>query len=244
MKSIYGLNNLEENKLKSKFLLGLAFIPMIFTLFVLRFLPDMIPAHYDTLGNIDRYGSKYELLILPGVIVIFNILWIILLNYFKSKEEKSQNELEKVEAIQNAKIMFYVAIGTWLLFTVLHFVLIVSATLSIRDELDTMAVNIGMVLSILTGLMFVIIGNILPKSRRNSLLGVRTKWSLSSDENWSKSNLFGGLVLMVAGILIIVESFIFNNIWSVIVMLIILALSTIIMIWYSWLVDKKTTKRS
>ncbi len=229
-----------RKKLKSKLLMGLSFIPMLITLIVLRFVPDRIPAHYDTLGNIDRYGSKYELLLLPGVIVLFSIVSIVLLHYFKKKQLSSENEKDKLEAVQNQKVMFYVAIGTLVIFTVLHFTLMISAVISVRDDLQTMALDIWMVLSIIIGLMFIVIGNILPKSRRNGLLGVRTKWSLASDDNWLKSNHFGGFVLMITGLIIIVSAFVFNDIWSMVVMLAILIISAIIIIWYSWFVDSRS----
>lgn len=40
---------------------------ILFLLLVWGKLPDEVPAHYNALGEVDRWGSKWELLILPGV---------------------------------------------------------------------------------------------------------------------------------------------------------------------------------
>ena len=45
----------------------LMFLPLIVTLIALQFLPDQVPAHYNINNQVDRWGSKYESLILPVV---------------------------------------------------------------------------------------------------------------------------------------------------------------------------------
>lgn len=38
-------------------------LPLSVVLVSLQFLPDQIPAHYGISGEVDRWGSKYEILI-------------------------------------------------------------------------------------------------------------------------------------------------------------------------------------
>lgn len=40
---------------------------LVFLGFVWGELPDEVPAHYNASGEVDRWGSKYELFILPGI---------------------------------------------------------------------------------------------------------------------------------------------------------------------------------
>ena len=50
--------------------------------------------------------------------------------------------------------------------------------------------------------MFIIIGNYLPKCRRNGvvgIVGIKIPWTLSSDENWDKTHRFAGFVWIVCG---------------------------------------------
>lgn len=62
------------------------FLTMIYLFYSYDTLPDFIPMHYDIMGNIDRYGSKYELLILP-----FFQMIIFLLLQFVSKHPSYWN---------------------------------------------------------------------------------------------------------------------------------------------------------
>ena len=54
---------------------------------------------------------------------------------------------------------------------------------------------------ILLGVLMIVLGNFMPKTRRNRLVGLRTKWSLYNDTTWRKSNRFGAAALMGAGVL-------------------------------------------
>ncbi len=47
----------------------ISFIALAGTAIVLQFMPDQVPMHYDAVGNIDRWGSKYENLIFPVIIL-------------------------------------------------------------------------------------------------------------------------------------------------------------------------------
>lgn len=49
----------------------LLIVPCCVAIISLIFLPDKIPVHSNNAGVIDRYGSKYEILILPLIIVVF-----------------------------------------------------------------------------------------------------------------------------------------------------------------------------
>ena len=57
-------------KIKKILLLSLAILPLTVSLIALIFLPDQIPAHYGSEFTVDRYGSKFEILILPIAIFV------------------------------------------------------------------------------------------------------------------------------------------------------------------------------
>ena len=46
---------------------AISVISLAGTAVVLQFMPEKVPMHYDLAGNIDRWGSKYENLIFPGL---------------------------------------------------------------------------------------------------------------------------------------------------------------------------------
>ncbi len=49
------------------------------------------------------------------------------------------------------------------------------------------------------GLMFLLLGNYMPKFRQNSFMGIRVKWTMESEANWNATHRFGGKVWVVGG---------------------------------------------
>lgn len=66
----------------------------------------------------------------------------------------------------------------------------------------TLGSNLDMVRVIVFGLgvLFITLGNILPKSQPNSLAGVRLPWTMNDPANWQATNRFSGMLMMVGGI--------------------------------------------
>lgn len=51
------------------------------------------------------------------------------------------------------------------------------------------------------GLMFLILGNSMPKVRQNSTIGIKIKWTLENEENWNATHRFSGKLWVIGGIL-------------------------------------------
>lgn len=83
----------------------IAALCLFVTLLVLRELPAVIPAHYDFAGNVTRYGSKYELLILPVVLLLLSFGSRFLLLHFHRKAEQTESDKERQAAAANAKVL-------------------------------------------------------------------------------------------------------------------------------------------
>ncbi|MBQ4067721.1 MAG: DUF1648 domain-containing protein [Lachnospiraceae bacterium] len=226
-------------KMKNKVLTVLTVLPLITTAIVLRFMPDKIPAHYDAAGNIDRWGSKYESFVLPGIIVIMTLFWLCFIKYFENKQKKSTNDKEVKESENNAKMLYYVADSMAIMFGVMQYFILYSAFVASKGEFTASAVDFSVVTNVCMGIMFIVLGNILPKAKKNSIVGVRTVWSMHNDRTWATSNRMGGVLLMLSGVLTILESLIIGGILSTFVMLGILVLDTILSMVYSYKMYQK-----
>lgn len=64
-----------------------------------------------------------------------------------------------------------------------------------------------MLVHLLLGVVFVVIGNYIPKCRHNYTVGIRLPWTLADEENWNSTHHLAGWLYMVAGLLCLV------NIW-------------------------------
>ena len=90
------------------------------------------------------------------------------------------------------------------------------------------------------GLMLIIAGNFLPKTKRNSFIGVKTSWTQSSDLAWYESNRAGGIAFVVTGVLTIIESSFIKGINSTIIMVAILLISIAVANIYAYVKVKKS----
>lgn len=57
------------------------------------------------------------------------------------------------------------------------------------------------------GLMFLVIGNYLPKCRQNHTMGIKVPWTFASEENWNATHRFAGRVWMIGGLVILLSAF-------------------------------------
>ena len=210
------------------------FIPLLLTLIILPFLQESLPAHYDMAGNIDRWGSKYEQLILPIIIIVLSLFWKLFINYYRKKEMSAKTDKERQEASSNKKIIYLVAIGSAIMFTLMHIAFIYSAVMTAIDSGNTSHLDINIISNVPLGIFIIAIGNYLPKAKRNFFVGVRTSASLKDDESWSKENRFGGKILLLTGILIIIQALLLGGMISTFITIGLLLLAVIIIVIHSF----------
>lgn len=91
--------------------------------------------------------------------------------------------------------------------------------------------------------LYIAIGNVLPKTRPNFFLGIRTPWTLSSPSTWEKSHRLGGLLLMLAGLAGVVGAFVFSGRWALYSGVAAMLTAAFITVVYSFLVWLKATDK-
>jgi uncharacterized membrane protein len=71
------------------------------------------------------------------------------------------------------------------------------------------------------GLLFIVLGNYMGKVRKNFFIGIRTPWTLASDEVWSRTHRLGGRVFVLIGFFMFLNAFVRFPaqllIWSIVV---------------------------
>ena len=182
----------------------ISFIALAGTAIVLQFMPDQVPMHYDAVGNIDRWGSKYENLIFPVIILAMSLFWTLFIRYYEKQAHRSVDEKESAGAKSNAKVLGIVGLCMAAMFTVMQGFILYGAYNEAVSGATKWSVDIGKVSVILTGIIFIILGNFMTKTRINSTVGVRIGWSMYNDNTWRKSNRFGAYAIMIAGVVTII----------------------------------------
>lgn len=96
-------------------------------------------------------------------------------------------------------------------------------------------VNIGFIVNILVGAIFIVIGNYLPKSRQNYTVGMKLPWSLDDEENWNRTNRFSGYMFVICGIVFLINAFLL----SIIPVIFVIIVGLIVPVIYSYAIYKK-----
>lgn len=219
--------------MKNKLLWVLTMIPLISTAIILPGFPEQVPMHYNLAGEIDRWGSKYEQLIFPIMILAFSVFWHFFCNYYRKKAEKLGDSKEGREAASNGKVVYVAAVGTTLMFTVMNFVFLLMAYNGAKSAAEAASIDINAIIGVMMGLLLMVTGNYMPKTGRNPVIGFRTSKTMASDENWAKANRFAGKVFMVSGALTIVLCLLFGGITAMSLFLGILFADVVICLVYA-----------
>ena len=154
-------------------------------------LPEQIPTHWNINGEVDDYTSKpWGVLLLPlsaiFVFVVMKLIPVISPKGFR---------MEKFADVLNIFMVTLVGFMSGV-------ALLVLLEASGRD------VHINEMIFAGVGLLFVIMGNYLGKVRKNFFLGIRTPWTLASDEVWSRTHRLGGRVFVLIGFVMFLNAFI------------------------------------
>jgi uncharacterized membrane protein len=152
-------------------------------------LPDIVPSHFDGNGNADGYMNRTAFLTVIPVVVVGLYLFLTFIPFIDPL-------WKKIQPRYNILLLFRdFTMG----FMVLMFVISLLAAREGRFSIT--ALGVGM------GILFMLIGNYLPKVPRNWFFGIRTPWTMTSDEIWKRSHIVGGWWFVGAGLLIAMLSF-------------------------------------
>ena len=206
----------------------IALIAVIGTAAVLPFLPETVPVHFDAAWNPDRWGSRWELLLLPAILLILAAAWQPLLKAFEKKSAGAEDDKLRASAQTNGKAMGIAGISLAAMLT------LVQAWLLLRVFRSASGVEVSVVVLdrlpfILVGLVFIVLGNIMPKTRRNGVIGFRIPWSMYNDETWRRTHRFGGCAMVAAGILVVLAAALVSPPLAVTVVLLVLVTASVLL---------------
>ncbi len=213
----------------------LAVLPLIYSaLAVFFYLPDTVGVHFSISGEADRYGSKYEAFIFPVIILAVGLIYL-LIRRIIGRSSSQEN------ARVNANLDVLDSVNLWML--VLFNILCVFF-LYVMKYPDIMAGEqslLFVILSVAVGLLFVIIGNLMPKTRRNSFIGMRMKFTMDNDEHWYIANRISGIAMVISGIVTVIAGLVLRNFNFLIVMVIslVLLLTVAILVSYGKIKKRK-----
>jgi uncharacterized membrane protein len=144
--------------------------------------PEQMPVHYNLEGEVDRYGGRFEgLLLLPLVAVATYVLFVFLPRFDPGKANY-RHFATVFLVIRLAVVLFLAALYGFM----------------VADALGH-GVPIGGSVTLLAGALFVVLGFSMGKIRPNWFVGVRTPGTHSSKLYWTRSHRHAGWLLQASG---------------------------------------------
>ncbi len=188
-------------------------------------LPDQMASHWNVNDEVDGYMPKFwGVFLMPLVTLgLFGLFLII-----PSIDPHKANIAEFRESF-NLFIVLFVA-----------FMLYVHG-LTLAWSLGYTSFKLSTMLLPAMGLLFIFIGFMLRRAKRNFFIGIRTPWTLSSDTVWEKTHQLGAVLFMASGALAFIGG-LFGGMIAFWMLFVPLIGSVIFLLVYSYVLYQRETK--
>jgi uncharacterized membrane protein len=188
-------------------------------------MPERVPVHWGISGEPDRWGTRFEGVLLFPVMIVG--AWA-LLRFLPRIDPRAPN-FAKMRSTYDFAVN-----ATLTLLLVVHGMVLASGL--------GYAVPVRRLTPVLVGALFAALGNVLPRARPNWWFGIRTPWTLSNDRVWARTHRVGGYAMTAAGIVILAGAAL-PGVWPFAVFIVAAAAASIGPIVYSYVAWRQETRQ-
>lgn len=153
-------------------------------------IPQYIPFHWNLTGDVDGFAPRWALIILASIPLVIYILMFLM----PKIDPKGEGESAQ-------KGVFSLLVASFVVFFISMQWGVTAASLGLP-------LNIVSLIKILVGVLFLIMGIFMGRIRFNSNFGIRTPWTLISEEVWVRTHRMGGWAFFFLGIWILMLIFV------------------------------------
>lgn len=188
-------------------------------------LPEQMASHWDINDHVNGYMPKFwGVFMMPLVTLGMFVLFLVIPSIDPLKANIAQ--------FREAFNLFILLIVAFMLY--IH-------ALTLAWSLGNTGFKMSTFMLPAMGLLFIFIGFMLRKAKRNFFIGIRTPWTLSSDTVWDKTHQLGAVLFMASGVLAFIGG-IFGGITAFWLLFVPLIGSTIFLLIYSYILYQQETK--
>lgn len=205
-------------------------LPLIYLWLVWAKVPATVPLHYNVHGEIDRYGSKLEML--TGILLMSGInlaTYLLMINIHKIDPKRMKaGKSESYEKL---------ALGVSLFLTALSSVIVLDAIKGGSSIGEKAIVP-------LVGLLLAFVGNYMHNLKPNYFAGIRIPWTLNDEENWRQTHRVASHVWFGGGLTIFIISLVCPEEVTAYAMMGIVAFMVIVPVSYSFILHRNSKNQN
>jgi uncharacterized membrane protein len=179
--------------------------------------PAQIPVHWGLEFQPDRYGGKFEGLLFLPLMGLGLYIFLLFLAPRIDPGRANYPRFASTSAVLRIALLAFMA-G---IYALVH--------LWIRG----IEWSFGVLLPIMLGVLFIVLGNLMGKVRPNWFIGIRTPWTLTSKVAWSRTHRLGGWLFIVCGFLWLASALV-HRAWAAVVPLVVLLAGSLALSVYSF----------
>lgn len=177
----------------------LGLLPLIVYLLALPYMPDRVPMHYNAYGELDSWGSKGEWLFFPLFTLLVCLVWLVCEIPVERSVRKQSNAAMSTKTTVRVWI-----IGGCCMFVVLNVLNVWFIADAFGKGQGGATIPLEVILNVVTGLVFIVVGNVMPNTRMNRWSGIRVPGAFKSRESWRRCQRFGGFAFILGGVILMV----------------------------------------
>ncbi|WP_310558408.1 SdpI family protein [Flavobacterium sp.] len=205
-------------------IIGFVLLPFIYLAYLWNSLPEKVPIHWNYKGEIDNRGTKYALI---GILFLLPVLTYVLMLVIPKIDPKKRVELMGGK-YYHIKFVLVVFMSVLALF-IIH-------------SSNSQTLSSPSIVFVLLGALFMALGNYFKVIKQNYFLGIKTPWTLESEEVWKLTHILAGKLWIIGGLLIVIFSLVLPQDVNFYFFIVITAIISIVPIVYSYIVFKELKK--
>ncbi len=206
-------------------LIGIVLIPFIYLAYIWKKLPEKVALHWNIEGEVDRYGDKSELILIPILLPLLIYVLFMIIPKIDPKD-KLKHMGKKYNVLKTVLTVFM---------SVLSMIIIYTA-------LNESFYNPNYIF-LMIGVLFAILGNYFKTIRANYFIGIKTPWTLENETVWKETHKLAGKIWFIGGLVIIFGSLILEKTANTVLFAITTVTITLIPVVYSYFKYQSLSKQ-
>lgn len=205
-------------------IISIVLLPFVYLAIIWNKLPQKVPVHWNIRGEVDRYGEKTEMILIPVLLPLLVYLIFLVVPKIdpKNKLNKMGNKLHSLKFVLTTLMS---GLALFLIFSAQH------------QNFTNPNLIFGFV-----GLMYLVFGNYFKTIKANYFIGIRTPWTLESETVWKETHRLAGKLWLAGGLLVIISALLLDDKMNVLTFFIITGIITLVPAVYSYFIFKKENK--